>query len=71
MKIPKYIRQRMEKCLLYNIRAADAMKEIEDWLESHGIDPERLRDGCGISLEEIEYGNDVIDDLCERIEQEF
>lgn len=61
-----------------NALAEYEMKKIEDWLESHGIDASYsamdgggLRDGSGCSLEELEYGNDITDELCERIEREL
>ena len=46
----------------------EAMRIIEDWLKDKGIDPEEMRDGGGVSLEELEYGNDIVALLCERIE---
>lgn len=71
MKIPKYVKASMKRCVKHNNIAAEEMKNVETWLDFHGVDVEKLRDGCGISLEELEYGNDVVDELCERIEKEF
>lgn len=36
-------------------------------MESKGIDTADLRDGSGVSLEELECENDIIDELCDRI----
>lgn len=71
MKVPKHIRESMRKCADYNNRAAYEMRKVEYWLEQHGIDPDLLRDGNGWSLEELEYGNNIVDELCERIETEY
>lgn len=68
VKVPKYIRKRMNEILALNRRAAYEMEQLEEWLESKGIDTIKLRDGSGVGLEELEYGNDIIDELCERIE---
>lgn len=68
MKIPKYIRDSMRKCVEYNRKSAYEMCKVEYWLEQHEIDQDTLRDGNGCSLEELEYGNDIVDELCERIE---
>ena len=76
MKVPKYIREKMRRVAALNNEADKEMKKIEDWLEKHGIGTSYtrgggLRDGCGCSLEELEYGNDVTDELCEWIEKDF
>ncbi len=63
MKVPKYIVEMLELCLKYNRKAGDLMQNIEGWMTAHGLDVEAFRDGGGHSLEEIEYGNDVIDEL--------
>lgn len=69
MRVPKHIRQKMRRVASLTYDAAVTMKEIEAWLISKGIDPESVRDGDGYSLEELEYGNDVTDELCERLEK--
>lgn len=70
MKIPKYIKAKMHRVALLNIAADKEMEIVEEWLERKGLDTstEGLRDGSGISLEELEFGNDITDELCERIE---
>ena len=67
MKVPKYIVDMLYQCLNYNRKAADLMTNVEGWMAAHGLDAEAFRDGGGYSLEEIEYGNDVIVELVDRI----
>lgn len=47
------------------------MKEVEEYLLCHGFCIEAIRDGSDYSLEELDYGNDVTDVLCERLEEGF
>ena len=70
MKVPKYIRNAMHKVARHSQLADIHMREVECWLEMRGVDlsTDGLRDGGGCSLEELEYGLDIADDLCERIE---
>lgn len=69
MKVPKYIKTKMHRVALLNIAADKEMEFVEAWLERKGFDTtEELRDGSGVSLEELEYGNDITDELCARIE---
>lgn len=72
MKVPNYIKNKMHKVAQIHARAIEEMNQVEDWLENHGFDTSdlSLRDGGGCSLEELEYGNDITDELCERIELE-
>lgn len=70
MKVPKYIREKMHRCAVLNAQADAEMEAVEEWLQKRGIDTETLRDGSGCSLEELEYGNDITDELCDRIELE-
>lgn len=51
--------------------ASETMKEIEDYLTSRGFCIDTIRDGSGVSLEELDYGNDVTDVLCEKLEEGF
>lgn len=69
MTVPKYIKDKMRSVVKYAQMSDEAMKVVEAWLEDHGIDPGMLRDGDGYSLEELEYGNDVTEALCERISE--
>ena len=74
MKVPKYIREKMHRIAELNSMSAYLMRDVEKWLEKQGIDTSiegDLRNGSGCSLEELEYGNDVTDLLCEHIETEL
>ena len=68
MKIPKHIRDKMHKLANLHYKAAELGMEIDSWFIAHGFDIEELRDGSGDSLEELDYGNDVTDAFCERVE---
>ena len=68
MKVPKYIKNRMRRVAANALIVDFYMREIEEWLETNGFDVEELRDGSGCSLEELEYGIDITEELCERIE---
>ena len=69
MGVPNYIRRKMHNVVKHSLAAANEMKIIEEWLERQGFDVDLLRDGCGVSLDELEYGNDITDELCKRIER--
>lgn len=69
MKIPKYIKAKMHRVATLQTQASISMKEIGDYLTQNGYDIETIRDGSGDSLEELDYGNDVTDELCERLEE--
>lgn len=71
MKIPKYIREKMCQCARLHAKAARTMAQVEEWCEKNGFDVDALRDGSGASLEELDYGNDVTDALCDRMEAGF
>lgn len=66
--IPKHIREKMHKIADLHSRAADLSAKVDNWFTEHGFDVEELRDGSGISLEELDYGNDVTDAFCRRVE---
>lgn len=71
MKVPKHIKEKMHRVARLNSLADYEMRKVECWLEKRGFDVTSdggLRDGGGCSLEELEYGNDITDLLCERIE---
>lgn len=69
MKVPKYIRKKMHQIALYAGLAAKLDCEVGLWLERNGVDVERLSDGSGDGYEELSYGNDITDKLCELMEQ--
>lgn len=68
MKIPKHIRDKMHCIADLHYKAAVMSRAVDDWLINKGFDIDELRCGDGYSLEELDYGNDVTDILCERIE---
>ncbi len=70
MKVPKYIQAKMHRLASISADAAALSKEIDDWFISRGFVIEDLRSGDGLSLEELEYGNDITEVFCERIECE-
>lgn len=60
----------MNLTALYASKAADLNKQVSDWLEGHGVYVDALSDGSGCGFEELMYGNNITDKLCERIERE-
>lgn len=70
MKIPNHIRKKMNLTALYASKAADLNKQVSDWLECQGVDVDALSDGSGCGFEELMYGRNIADELCERIERE-
>ena len=70
MKIPQHIKNKMHRIVALNRAADKEMEIVEKWLEKQGFDIETLRNGDGCSLEELEYGNDITDEFCARIEAE-
>lgn len=71
MKIPKHIKNSMHRVARLHSEANSEMNKVEDWLEKNGFDIDELRDGSGTSLEELDYANDVTDELCTKIENGF
>lgn len=71
MKIPKYIKNKMHRIAELHIEADELMKEVEEYLTNRGVCIDTIRDGSGASLEELDYGNDVTELLCERLENGF
>lgn len=74
MKIPAYIRYKMHRVAKLHSEANDIMHDIETWFEKNGVSIDYLRctvGGNGFSLEELDYGLDVTDRLCEFLESEY
>lgn len=70
-KVPEYIKRKMHTVARLERKSSEIMDEIESWLAKNGIDAsvdDGLRCGDGIGLDELEYGNDCTDKLCEIIE---
>jgi hypothetical protein len=70
MKISKYIKNKMHKLADLSYKASKLSQEIDNYFEENKYDIEELRSGDGISLEELEYGNDVTDQFCDWFENE-
>lgn len=70
VRVPKYIRDKMHQIAVLEAKKDKLAREVETWLTAKGVDTSEhgLRDGCGCGLDELDYGNDVTDALCERIE---
>lgn len=68
MKVPKYIRDKMHRIATLHAQAIELTREVDIWLIEHGINLDDISDGNGYSLEELDYGNDVTDELCMRLE---
>lgn len=68
MEVPKYIQCKMHRAAKLHAEAAKLTRQVDEWFESRGYTPENLRCGDGLSLEELDYGNDVTDIFCERFE---
>lgn len=68
MNVPQHIRSRMHRAARLSKAMDEEMRIVDDWFINRGFDIEKLRCGDGVSLEEIEYGNDVTDIFCEKVE---
>lgn len=70
IKVPAYIRAKMRRVAELHRQSSALMRDIEAWLETHGVDTSEdgLRCGDGCSLEDLEYGIDITDLLCAKIE---
>lgn len=68
MKVPEYIRRKMHRAAKLHAEASKLTSQVDAWFESRGYTPENLRCGDGLSLEELDYGNDVTDVFCDRVE---
>lgn len=55
--LPKHIKKKLVSASLHAKKVQEIMEYVNEWLESRGYDPDELRSGNGISLEEFEYGN--------------
>lgn len=71
MQVPKYIQDKMRRSAELHRRASVLSLEIDDYFERQGIDIDVLRCGNGISLEELDLGNDVTDEFVVWVERDF
>lgn len=81
-KVPKHIRHAIHRIAELNAQAQKYMGDVEAWLDYYGFNsstdyvddykfPTPLRDGSGIGLEEFEYGVDVTDEFCKKLEEMY
>ena len=71
MKISKEMQKQMHIAAAIYATASKIMAGIDMYLTSKGADPEVYRVGNGISLDELEYGNDITDEFCAWAERDF
>lgn len=71
MIVSKEIQMKMHRIAKLVNESASLMNEVETYLVNKGVNIDEIRDGNGYSLEELEYGNDVTEQLIKRIEEEF
>jgi hypothetical protein len=71
MKIPEHIKNKMRRAANLTSKVTELMREVDDYFIDRGYNIEELRSENGISLEELEYGNDVTDQFCEWFENKY
>lgn len=73
IQVPLHIQKQMHKVAKLQNEARELTENIEKWLESKGVDVSvgqgSLRSGDGRGLDELDYGNDVTDEIVERLEK--
>lgn len=68
MKFPEHIKNKMRRIAKLHREGSELSQEVDNWFANKGYDNEYLRSGDGISLDELDYGNDITDEFCEWIE---
>lgn len=64
----------MHRLAKLSAEASRLSGEIDGWFTEHGYNVDEatsgdsLRSGSGLSLEELEYGNDITDEFCEAFQ---
>ena len=79
MKVSKDIQNKMRRVVKLHKEADNLMQEIDEYFESKLLSSEKFnneglsvaRCGNGISLEELEYGNDITDEFVAWAERDF
>lgn len=67
MEVSKSIVRKMRRAVVLYQEACALMHEVDVYFDEQGVPPEFVRSGDGTSLEEIEYGNDVVDAFVEKM----
>jgi hypothetical protein len=68
MKVSQAIKNKMHELARLNRKASELSLQIDNYFIDKGYNIESLRSGDGISLEELDYGNDMTNEFCEWIE---
>lgn len=68
MKVSKKIQNKMHRLANLTAQASELAREINIYFEEHGYDIDSLRSGDGETLDELDYGNDITDAFCTRME---
>jgi hypothetical protein len=69
MIVPEIIKNKMHRVAKLNYKAAVISREVDNYFIEQGFEIEDLRSGNGVSLEELDLGNDVTDAFCEWFEK--
>lgn len=70
MKVPKYIKEKMHEIARLSKRTQTIVGEVEQYFRNRDYDIDALRVNDGISLTELDCGNDVTEKLCKAIEED-
>lgn len=70
MKVPKYIKEKMHEIARLSKRTQTIVGEVEQYFRNRDYDIDALRANDGISLTELDCGNDVTEKLCKAIEED-
>lgn len=71
MKIPKHIQDKMHRIAKLHSTANALMREVDEWFRQQGCDEAVIRNGNGMSLEELEYGCDITDEFVQAAKEDF
>jgi len=69
--VPKSITSKMRRIAGLSVKVRDLTDEVEEWFSSQGCDIHSQGSGSmrqyrrGVGLDELEYGNDVTDEIVE------
>ena len=70
MKVPKYIKEKMHEIARLSKRTQTIVGEVEQYFRDRDYDIDALRGDDGISLTELDIGNDTTETLCKAIEED-
>lgn len=68
MRVSKKIQNKMHRLAKLTEQASELAGEINNYFKDNGYDIDELRTGDGESLDELDYGNDVTDAFCTKME---